>query len=411
MHPSASIEVLTDSPAIRQAGRGPLSLALMDARNHTLQLLARFEEALSAVLSIPRGDAIEPPARIAGQVAWLAEWWLGRNPQRTLGSKSPADGIRRPSIHPQADAWFGPDGRGPWPELDEVRAYMLEQLESTLDLLDRAEETDDGLYLFRAMLHHEDLRGEKMVEQAQALGLTLPIPPATAFRSRDPLLLPATRWLLGTRPDGFAPAIERPQRPTDVPAFEIDAQPVTWAQYIEFVDDGGYDRSELWHPHGWAWLERAAMAEGRRGPRHVEQIGVASGAVIQTWFGRPVRLAGAQPVVHITWWEADAWARWAGRRLPTEVEWEVAAHQGSGLGFRWGDVLEWTAGSLRPWEGYVPDSWVRGTSLDPDPEWGLAKVLRGGSTATRARMKHPKARRYALPDNDRAFTGFRTCAL
>ena len=113
----------------------------------------------------------------------------------------------------------------------------------------------------------------------------------------------------------------------------------------------------------------------------------------------------------MTWWEADAWARWAGRRLPTEVEWEIAACQGQGRGFRWGDVLEWTAGTLRPWDGYSADGWVRGTPLDPAPFWARARVLRGASIATRLRMKHPRARRFACPEDDAAFTGFRTCAL
>ncbi len=406
-----AVDALTDSPAIRQAGPGPLSLALMDARNHTLQLLARYEEAVRQGLAIPVLEGIEPPARVAGQVAWLAEWWLTRNPQRGLGPESPADGVRLASAHPRADECFGPGGGGPWPELDEVRAFMLEQLETTLDLLERTQDTDPALHLFRAMLYYEDARGEQLVQQAQALGMTMALAPPVALVSRDPLWMPATRWAMGSPAGGFAPALERPQQQVDVPSFEIDAQPVTWAQYIEFVDDGGYDRPELWHPAGWSWLSRASLDQGRRGPRHVEQIGVASGAVMQTWFGRPMRMAGAQPVLHVTWWEADAWARWAGRRLPTEVEWEMAACQGQGRGFRWGDVLEWTAGTLRPWDGYCPDAWAQGTSLDPEPFWARARVLRGASVATRLRMKHPRSRRFALPEDDAALTGFRTCAL
>jgi iron(II)-dependent oxidoreductase len=410
-HPPTSVDALSDSPAIRQAGRGPLSLALIDARNHTLHLLARYEEALRDGWAMPRQEGIEPPARVAGHVAWLAEWWLGRNPQRGLGARSPAEGLRLASFHPQADAWFGPVASGPWPELDEVRAYMLEQLESTLDLLDRADEDDDALYLFRAMLHHEDARGEQLVQQAQALGLALPLAPPAALATREPLWFPATRWVMGSPSGGFVPALEQPQLTIDVPAFEIDAQPVTWAQYIEFVDDGGYDQQALWHPQGWEWLQQAAMSEGRRGPRHVEQIGVASGAVLQTWFGRAVRMSGLQPVTHVTWWEADAWARWAGRRLPTEVEWEIAAVQGQGRGLRWGDVLEWSAGSLRPREGYAVEPWASATPLDPRPWWGQARVLRGASVASRQRMKHPRARRFDLPHQDMAFTGFRTCAV
>ncbi len=406
----APVDALTDSPAIRQAGPGPLSLALMDARNHTLHLLARYEDAIQQGLAIPAQGGFEPPARVAGHVAWLAEWWLARNPQRGLGPRCPATGVRLPSAHPRADDWFGPGGGAPWPELEDVRAYMLEQLETTLELLERTPHTDDALHLFRAMLHFEDMRAERLIQQAQSLGMSLALPPPPALASREPLLMPATRWAMGSPADGFAPSLERPQQRIDVPAFEIDAQPVAWAQYIEFVDDGGYDRQELWHPAGWAWLSQAALEQGRRGPRHVEQIGIASGAVMQSWFGRPIRMAGGQPALHVTWWEADAWARWAGRRLPTEVEWEIAACQGQGRGFRWGDVLEWTAGTLRPWDGYTPDAWAAGTPLDPEPHWARARVQRGASVASRLRMRHPRGRRFALAEDDAAFTGFRTCA-
>jgi formylglycine-generating enzyme required for sulfatase activity len=295
--------------------------------------------------------------------------------------------------------------------LDEVRGFMLAQLEATLDLLDQTEESDEALHLFRAMLFYEDLRGEQLVSQAQALGLRLPYEPAPALTPRPPLHLPATRWRLGAAAGGFAPSLDRPNQTVEVPEFEIDAQPVTWSQFIEFVDDGGYDRPELWHSLGWEWLQRVVVTEGRRGPRHVEQIGVSSGAVIQSWFGRPIRLSGMQPVVHVTWWEADAWARWAGRRLPSEAEWEIAAHHAMSRGFRWGSVLEWVAGSLLPWPGYVLDDWLTATPFDPQQHWGKAKVQRGGSMAMRARMKSPRARRFSRPEDDLAFNGFRTCAV
>lgn len=409
--PPASVASLINSPAIWQAGRGPLSLALMDARNHTLQLLGCFETAIREGVEMPRMAELEPPARIAGQVAWHAEWWTSRNPRLGLGTGLLSDSDRLPSIHPQADAWFGPGGRGPWPDLEVVRAFMLDQLEGTLELLERSDESDDALQLFRAMLFHEDLRGEQLVSQAQALGLRLPFEPAPALAPRPALHLQAMRWVLGAEAEGFAPSMDRPNQPAEVPEFEIDAQPVTWSQFIEFVDDGGYDRPELWHPQGWAWLQRVAVTEGRRGPRHVEQIGVSSGAVIQAWFGRPIRLSGMQPVVHATWWEADAWARWAQRRLPTEAEWEIAAHHAASRGFRWGSVLEWTAGSLNAWPGYLPDPWLVGTPFDPPPHWGKAKVQRGGSIAMRPRMKRVRTRRFSRPDDDLAFTGFRTCAV
>ena len=368
----------------------------------------------------PMPDVV-PPVWLAGYIGWFAEWWIGRNTQRAFGSDCPVRPTRLASIEPGADDWWSlqrmpraqehaiPD----LPDLAQTKAYLLDTLESTLDLLDNAAETDAGLYFYRLALFHEDMRGEQFVVMAQTLGLPLGVEQAPIAVTREPLLLPATRWELGMPESGFAFAQERAAHRVDVPEFEIDAQPVTWNQYIEFVEDGGYDREELWHGEGWRWL--GAQIEGRRGPRHVEQIGAArngtGGSVLQRRFGATVRAAGHHSVVHLNWWEADAWARWAGRRLATEVEWEIAAHHAARRGFRWADVHEWTAGTLQPWPGYRADPWSEGTEFDPAAGFGRARVLRGASFATRARLRSLRRRGFALPERDDGFFGFRTCAL
>src|SRR5438105_9124272 len=133
-----------DAVAMRRAGRELLSLALMDVRNHTLQLLAVFEKAQAEGLAIPCIEELELPLWLAGHVGWLAEYWIGRNPQRSLGGACPPDAIRLASIEPAADACFDPalathDER--WridlPPADSVRAYLLETLEGTLELLEK----------------------------------------------------------------------------------------------------------------------------------------------------------------------------------------------------------------------------------------------------------------------------------
>jgi ergothioneine biosynthesis protein EgtB len=409
-----------DSPDMCRAGRELLSLALIDARNHTLHLLALYEQALdSAAPAVPRHDGVEPPVWLAGHIGWFAEWWIGRNTQRAFGIDCPVRPTRLASIEPQADLWWNP-AQITWaerwspelPDLEQTKAYLLDTLESTLELLEHAVETDTGLYFYRLALFHEDLRCEQLVVMAQTLGLPLAVEQEPARVVREPLLIPATAWELGVADAGFAFAQERGRLQVEVPEFEIDAQPVTWSQYVEFVDDGGYDREDLWHPEGFEWLER--QAEGRRGPRHVAQIGAGrhgtGGSVLQQRFGRTVRAAGSQSAVHVAWWEADAWARWAGRRLATEVEWEIAAHSAGRRGFRWADVHEWTAGTLKPWPGFHPDPWSGGTEFDPQPVFGRAHVLRGASPATRARLRSPKRRGFALPQRDDGFFGFRTCA-
>jgi iron(II)-dependent oxidoreductase len=409
---------LIDTPDMRRAGRERLSLALMDARNHTLQLLARFEQALGPTLRVAPSPGAVPPLWLAGHVGWLAEYWIARNPRRNLGQRCPTDGMHLASVEPQADRWFDPRLAAPaerWslelPGPEPLKAYLLDTLETTLELLEHTPEDDEALYFFRLALFHEDLRGEQLVMLAQQAGVALGVALPEGVATRPPLALPSTRWTVGWPDAGFALDVERGHEVVLVPEFEIDAQPVTWSQYVEFIADGGYDRQELWHPEGWSWLQRESEGEGRRGPAHVEQIGVASGAVLQTLFGRPTRMGGSQFVLHASWWEADAYARWAGRRLPTEAEWEIAALQAGRRGFRWGEVREWTAGTLRPWPGFTPACWSATAELDAQAVFGKARVQRGASFATRLRMKHPRARWWALPERDEGFVGFRTCAI
>jgi ergothioneine biosynthesis protein EgtB len=414
-----------DSPLMRSGGKELLSLALMDARNHTLHLFAQYQNTLEvAMYVVPQEVTVNPPLWELGHIGWFQEWWVARNTQRALGVRCAPSHARLASIEPSADRWWDSTliaHSTRWqldlPNVSHIRAYLLETLESTLDLLEKAEDSDDALYFYRLCLFHEDMHAEALVHMAQTLGLKLDSPMQQAFTPalmslREPLLIPACIWEMGTHAgNGFTFDNERPQHSVPVPEFEIDAQPVTWSQYVEFVDDSGYDREELWSPAGWQWLQALSNTEGRRGPRYVEQIGVLSGAVMQTRFGVSRRMHGSQPAMHMSWYEADAWCRWAGRRLPFEVEWEVAAHTAARRGFLWGNVWEWTGTTFRaysnPTDSFKPDPY-----LDYSQPWfGDHKVLRGASFATRARMKHPKYRNFYLPERDDMFCGFRSCSL
>jgi len=406
-----------DSPAMRQGGADVLSLALMDARNHTLHLISQFDAGLSVHDSaVIESDRSNPPLWTLGHIAWFQERWVARHLQRHLGRQSDPSATHLPSIEPNADAWWDPEQMPPsqrWalnlPDIGTIKTYLLETLETTLELLEKTKADDDALYFFRLALFHEDQAGEALITLAQTIGLPLGLSLPGPVLVQAPLLVPATRWSLGVSAaeEGFSFDNERPAYVVQVPEFDIDAQVVTWAQFVEFVDDGGYDRPELWHPDGWAWAQAKALQEGRRAPRYVDQIGVASGAVMQDRFGTPRRMLGGQPAMHVSWWEACAWCRWAGRRLPSEVEWEVAAHSVIRRRFRWGDVWEWMGTTFQAYPGFV---------ADPDrdysaPHFGTHKVLRGASFATRARMKHPKFRNFALPSQDDIFVGFRSCSL
>jgi gamma-glutamyl hercynylcysteine S-oxide synthase len=411
-YPAMSI----DSVHMRSAGKGLLSLALMDARNHTLHSIGQLEASLQS----SRGPdsaaqaSLAEPIWLLGHIGWFQEWWIGRNTQRDMGERCPAQPMRLASIEPRADICYNPAlstraqrTTQALPDLQTIKSYLLETLESTLELLEKSQEHDDSLYFYRMALAREDQIGEQIAVMAQAMGLKMQLPASAVYAARQPLAMPATQWQMGAPAGGFAWDNERAAHPVKVPEFEIDAQPVSWAQYVEFIDDGGYDDAAHWSPAGWHWLQDCAAAEGRRGPRFVDQIGVASGAVLLTRFGTAQRAAGSASATHMTWYEADAYARWAGRRLATEVEWEIAANKAQGMGFRWGDVWEWTTNTFRPYPGFIPGPWA----IYSGKNFERCKVLRGGSFATRSRMKQPTFRGFALPQSDGGFWGFRTCAV
>ena len=376
-----------DTPLMRQAGREMLSLALMDARNHTLRWCAALEAAPGALWEL-------------GHVGWFQEHWIARNVQRQRGAQGDATHPKLASILPEADALLSAPVNAPMPDAQTLRQYLFDTLEMTLELLAGAAEDDDGLYFYRLALLREDALVERFAELAQTVGVdTGLLAPLPARPARAPLLFPATRWMLGSRTGGFVFDNEQWAHEVALPECEIDAQAVSWAQYIEFVEDGGYDDRRHWSEPGWAWVQ----AGGRRTPRHVDQM---RGGVLQMRFGKLMRVPLALPVVHVSWFEADAWCRWAGRRLPSEAEWEAAAVLGATQGLRWGEVREWMAGTQRPYPG-SPALPSPGQRADDR----AGRALRGASFATRGRLRCAKAREGHPADFDAGFVGFRSCAI
>ena len=283
---SAATQLLQiDDPlATRQAGRDLLSLLLIDARNHLLQRMA-LDESL-------------PARRLAARAGHYQEQWIGCHLQRSRGEGCETTSVRLAGVEPAIDHWLAAGEEGPTPE--QLRAYLAQTLDITLDLLSCAPETDDALHFYRQSLLHEDRLCEALDESLRA-----GMPSARA--PRDALWLPAQRWMLGSaqgspqRPanGGLVPALERWAHEVSTPEFEIDAQPVNWAQFVEFADDGGYDRRALWGDAGWAWVQ----AVGRRAPAHVEQL--RGGVLVQRGTGSVTgsslqRVAPGQPVMHLT---------------------------------------------------------------------------------------------------------------
>jgi ergothioneine biosynthesis protein EgtB len=404
-----SAAAIHDPLRMRSAGADLLSLALIDARNHTLRWLAAIEPQLAQLA--PLAD-IDPPLWLVGHAAWFQEYWISRNVQRQRGEALEPSSLRLASIDPRVDDWFDPschDRVQRWrldlPDALALRQYLAETLDTTLDLLAGAEDNDAALYCYRLALRHEDIVGEALAAAAMALQLPVPAaespwPPRPARAVRDALLFGAQRFGLGSPPGGLVPPNERWAHEVQLLEFEIDAQAVNWSRYAEFVADGGYDDARCWSPEGWAWVQ----AQGRRAPRYVEQM--RQGVLVQR-HGQMQRVGAAQAAVHVTRHEAEAWCRWAGRRLPTEPEWELAALSGAPRGFAFGDVFEWVGGSARAWPGHDRDL----PGFAPLPRPGRLGVLRGASWLTPMRGRHPRARRFAAPWRDELFCGFRSCAL
>ncbi len=400
-----------DALAMRHAPASLLQLALMDARNRTLGWLSAFD-GLQFHGSF---DGFDPPWWLAGQAGWYQEYWVARHVQRGRGEAADPGGLRLASVHPEADAWFDPAASARaqrWqqggPDAEVLRQYLADTLDTTLELLDKAaagDQADDAaLHVYRQALHHEDRVGEALAVLVQALDLAPErqqalvergLWPALPSRARrDALVLGGQRLMLGSPSGGHVPEAERWAHTVSVPEFEIDAQPVCWSQFAEFVDDGGYDDRRWWSEAGWDQLEASA----RRAPRYVEQV---SGGVLARRGGRLQRLPGAQAVLHVSAHEAEAWCHWAGRRLPSEAEWELAASVAGARGFAWGEVHEWVAGTARAHPG--GPAWP----LEPGP----LRLQRGASAWGSARLRHPCARQAVAAGRDEGFVGFRSCAV
>jgi iron(II)-dependent oxidoreductase len=374
----------------RHADRATLASALLDARERTLRQFAAFETALGPGLRVPCTPELNLPLWELGHIGWFADWWIARNPQLGRGlqadplvARSPA---RQAARGVDADALYDSsaiahDHR--WqldlPDAETTRNDLSVSLDQTLALLRDAKEEDTGLYFFRLALFHEDMHAEAAAYMAQALGIDAghPLSPVRTEPVDVPTVhVPATRWKLGWSGHGFAFDNELGAHTVDVEAFDIDTGAVIWARYLPMVDAG--------------------LAQV---PRYLRRAG--DGWEVQR-FGNWQTLDLQAPASHLSANEAQAWCRWAGRRLPTEAEWEVAAH--TAPGFAWGEVWEWTASIFEPFPGFTPHPY-----RDYSQPWFDGRpVLKGASSATHPRMRHPRYRNYFPAARNDIFAGLRS---
>jgi ergothioneine biosynthesis protein EgtB len=284
--------------------------------------------------------------------------------------------------------------------------YCREVLDAIRKRLAQAPQDDAALYPFRLVLAHEDMHGEALLYTLQTLGAAAPASfPALGEQARaatGELVFAGGDFLCGGEEDpGFVFDNERPPVPCRIDPFTIDAALVSNAAYRAFMSDGGYQRPEYWSAAGQAWLR-----EGERPAPRYWQHDLAGDDWHTVRFGSRAALEPSEPVRHVSLYEAEAYCRWAGRRLPREGEWEVAAAS-SRPGFDWGRLWEWTASPFLPHAGFKEDRYREYSA----PSFGRCQSLRGASFATPMRLRSPRFRNFYAPGRDDIFVGFRTCAL
>ena len=327
----------------------------------------------------------------------------------------------------------------------EARDYLCETRERTLQVIDERGVGDGQLH--EMVLRHEHQHNETMLQTLQLACLreyepaeprALPVSPDPSFTGLELVEVPGGRCSIGAPQDGFAYDNERPRHRTEVPGFLIGRTQITNATYLTFVEGGGYERREWWSDEGWAWKEQYDIT--RPGSWTPDLAG--------EWrLGQLEPLHPDRPVVHVSWFEADAFARSHGARLPTEIEWEKASSwdqaAGTALPYPWGaeppvpgrhanldqrgcgtapagahpegaspcgclgmlgDVWEWTASHFDGYDGFVAHPYREYSEVFFG---GGYRVLRGGSWATRTRVATPSFRNWDYPQRRQIFAGFR----
>jgi iron(II)-dependent oxidoreductase len=392
--------------ALRAGPTEAVRTALLAARRRTLALADDFQAALgTAYPGIPYAQELNPPLWELGHVAWFQEWWIARNRQRALGVACDPAHARGPSLLPQADAWYDSSRVAhrtrwdlPLPHADATRDYLERTLSQAMELLNGLppDADDDMLYFFRLVALHEEMHAEAATYMAQNLGIALRDGPvAQEHAASIELHLPAQRFRMGSDAAGFAFDNELQSHEVTLEPLRIDAQAVTWARFLPFVESGGYESPQWWSDAGRSWLAGQPL----RQPIHLR---LGGSGWQQRCGGRWLPLNPLHAAVHLNAYEAQAWCRWAGRQLPTEAQWECAAL--TLPGFSWGQVWEWTASPFEPYPGFTPHPY-RDYSA---PWFGSRRVLRGACPATSPALAHARYRNFFEPQRNDIFAGFRS---
>jgi len=466
----------TPAPACGRPPSAPITphALLAETRARTMEIVAGLTDD---DLRRQHSRLMSPIAWDLGHIAHFEALWLLREGSPAAGSRRDGDregSVEEDAVEPLYDPLATPRARRdqlPLPAVEEVRRHMraVRQLvEQRLDAPGGL--TPDGRdprlppWLVTLVSQHEAQHQETIL-QSLALrddlryrpGFVSERPPQAGARpTSESLLVPAGAFIMGTNDREWAYDNERPAHEVELPAFRIDRTPVTNRGYLAFMREGGYTRRELWSASGWRWRAET----GAHAPRHWRPAprpdgvwrGLEGATEIRAdaWhavvFGKTTPLQPDSPVVHVSWYEADAYARWAGGRLPTEPEWEKAAAwdpaRGASRRYPWGDepwdparanldqrhlepapagafaagrsaygceqmlgdVWEWTATWFDGYPGYQSFPYKEYSEIFFGQTY---RVLRGGSFATRASVARATLRNWDLPERRQIFAGFR----
>ena len=422
-----------------------LAEAMLEARARTYLIVAPLTDA---ELRMQHDTLMSPILWDLGHIVHLEELWLTRNLDGPIEFVE-MPGLYNPFEHPRSTR-----GALPLPGLDRIRDVLDEIRSRVLARLRDIDGTGDHPllqdgYVYRMVLQHEYQHNETVLQTLQlkqgrpyAPYARVALPPGAAGAVAGAMVrFPGGTVTIGTDDRSAAYDNERPRHAVELAPFHIDVHPVTNGEYLRFMEAGGYERRELWSEAGWRWLEEARVSA----PKYWEQRD-------GTWWSRTMDRAGpvdpSHPVCHVCWHEADAFARFAEKRLPTELEWEAAASwdpaTGTARTYPWGedpparalanldqlgfgtagigayprnvspigcsgmvgDVWEWTSSDFGPWPGYESFPYQEYSEVFFGTDY---KVLRGGSWASRPGAVRNTFRNWDYPIRRQIFSGFR-CA-
>jgi iron(II)-dependent oxidoreductase len=367
--------------------KAAIAEALHEARERTLALVEPLDDAqLNQVWS----PILSPLAWDLGHIANFEELWLVQR----VGGREPLRG----ELGRFYDAIENPRKiRGELPILrdEELRAYMADVRERALGVLESVDvrpDVEDPLlrdgFVYEMLLAHELQHNETMLQLLQLVdGYELPdqvgsertsvrIAGRSESSAAEMVLIEAGELEIGADPRGFAYDNERPRHPVRIDSFEIDRTPVSNGAYVSYMEAAGAEPPLYWERDGGGWVETSR--------------------------GQRTAIDPSDPVIHVSWEQADGFARWAGKRLPTEFEWEAAREQLHGLGHGW----EWTSSHFLAYPGFEAFPYREYSEVFFGDEH---RVLRGSSWATHPRVARPTFRNWDLPQRNQIFAGLR-CA-